>query len=274
MGKQSKSTSSSTKLNNLISLAGKCALITGAGAGMGQAIALRFAEAGAKLLLIDVDPKSLQETEQLLADGQHGSYVFDLADKTAIDGFWHNLPDSKLPDILINNAGIFPMQEFTDIDADFLQNVMDVNFSSVFWMSQHFIKRHLQNKNGGVIVNISSIEASVAFKSDMAHYASSKAGVLALTRALAKDYGKDGFRINALMPGGVNTPGTKKLFKQALRKVDLSLFKTGYDFKQRLSLGRIGEPDDIARATLFLASDLSSYVHGACLPVDGGFLSS
>lgn len=268
MGKQNYQQS----LQDLISLEGKRVLVTGAGAGMGQAIAVRANEADAQLLLLDIDTNGLEATKQLLPNSKVNSFVVDLGNKSAIDEFWAKLPNSQLPNILVNNAGIFPMKDFTDIEEDFLKHVMDVNFNSVFWMCQHFIKR--QKNTGGVIINISSIEATVAFKDDMAHYASSKAGVLALTRALARDYGKDGFRVNAIMPGGVNTPGTKKIFKQALKKVDFNLIKTGYDFKQRLSLGRIGEPDDIARAVIFLASNLSSYVHGTCLTVDGGFLAS
>jgi 3-oxoacyl-[acyl-carrier protein] reductase len=148
---------------------------------------------------------------------------------------------------------------------------MNVNFTSVFWMCQHMIRQ--RQKRGGVIINIGSIEAILPFKEDLTHYNSSKGGVIALTRALAKDYGKTGFKINAIIPGGILTAGTKHVAKDIL-KLNLGLIKTGIDFKQRLPLGRFGSPDEVALMALVLATDLSSYVHGALIPVDGGFLSA
>ena len=126
-------------------------------------------------------------------------------------------------------------------------------------------------KKGGVIINVGSIEAILPFKKDMVHYDASKAGVIGLTRGLARDYGEKGFRINALLPGGIITQGTKGAAKEFL-KGNIGLAKTAYDFMMRIPLGRLGEPDEVARATLFLASDLSSYTTGALLAVDGGFL--
>jgi len=148
---------------------------------------------------------------------------------------------------------------------------MDINLNSVFWMCQHMIKH--RSKRGGVIINMGSIEALLPFKGDLTHYNMSKAGVLALTRTLAKDYGKKGFRINALLPGGILTPGTKSVAKEILQ-FNVDLLKAGIEFKARLPLGRFGKPDEIACMALVLASELSSYVHGALVAVDGGFLSA
>lgn len=106
------------------------------------------------------------------------------------------------------------------------------------------------------------------------HYDISKAGVLALTRALAREYGKEGFRINAVVPGGIRTPGTEKLKREAVLKLRVDVIRTGMNFMSRLPLGRMGEPDEVARMVLVLASDLASYVQGALIPVDGGFLSA
>jgi 3-oxoacyl-[acyl-carrier protein] reductase len=97
--------------------------------------------------------------------------------------------------------------------------------------------------------------------------------VIALTRALAKDYGKNGFRINVIIPGGVVTPGTKAVARD-IAQLKLGLIRTGVEYKMRVPLNRSGQPDEIARVTLFLASDLASYIHGALIAVDGGFLSS
>jgi 3-oxoacyl-[acyl-carrier protein] reductase len=127
-------------------------------------------------------------------------------------------------------------------------------------------------KRGGVIVNVGSIEAILPFQNDLTHYNISKAGVISLTRALAKEYGKN-FRINAIIPGGILTPGVKNIAKD-LYKLKFGLVKSGLKFKSRLPLGRFGHPDEVALMVLVLACDFSSYVNGALVPVDGGFLSA
>lgn len=160
---------------------------------------------------------------------------------------------------------------FLDEDDVFLQKVLDVNLKSVFWMCQHMIKK--RSRKGGVIINLGSIEAIMPLKEDLCHYDISKAGVMALTRALASQYGKRGFRINVLVPGGVWTQGTRGVAKDAL-KFKPGIVRTGIEYGLRTPLGRMGAPDEIARMALVLASDFSSYVHGALIVVDGGFLSA
>ncbi len=149
--------------------------------------------------------------------------------------------------------------------------MIEVNLDSVYWMCQKMISRRL--KLGGVIVNVGSIEAVVSFKEDLAHYSVSKAGVIALTRSLAKEHGKHGFRINAIVPGGIITRGTKRKAVKGIFSFDFGLIRTGIEFKWRLPIGRLGQPDEVACMALVLASDVSSYVHGAAIPVDGGFLA-
>jgi NAD(P)-dependent dehydrogenase (short-subunit alcohol dehydrogenase family) len=259
-------------LIELISLKGKLALITGAASGIGKAIANRFGEAGARLELVDVNEALLNTiTHELTCHGiQARSHVVDLAQKETIDRLWiEHLP--KPPDILVNNAGIYPFKKFVEIDEAFLEHVMHVNFSSVFWMCQHMIQQ--RTGRGGIIINIGSIEALLPFKEELTHYNSSKGGVIALTRALAKDYGNAGFKINAIIPGGIMTTGTKNAAKKIL-KLNLGLIKSGIDFKNRLPIGRFGSPDEVALMAIVLATDLSSYVHGSLIPVDGGFLSA
>lgn len=259
-------------VQQLVSMVERCVLITGAASGIGQAMALRFAEAGADLVLVDYNADNLNRTTDKVSSypGKVTTSVLDLADKPAIDDFWTNLTAD--PDILINNAGIYPMLDFLKVDTAFLAQTLQVNLESVFWMSQHFIRQ--RDTSGGVIINVSSVEALLPFKENMVPYSVSKAGVLALTRALARDYGKQGFRVNALIPGAIKTPGTQSLIKRALTTFNWDLVKTGYDFQNRLALGRWGHPDEVAKVALFLASDLASYIQGALIPVDGGFLSS
>jgi NAD(P)-dependent dehydrogenase (short-subunit alcohol dehydrogenase family) len=252
----------------------KKVIVTGAASGIGKAIAVRFAEAGASVLLVDVNPAGLSEAVGCLetASCQHSIFEIDLADKKQIDQFWSSLDGEIPPDILVNNAGVYPMEDYLDVDEAFLETVLDVNMNSTFWMCQNFIRR--RKETGGIIVNIASVEAVLPFKKDMAHYGMSKAGVIALMRSLARDFGKSGFRVNVVLPGAIRTSGTKSLMKDAILNVKLDLVKTGYDFQQRLAMGRWGEPDEVAKVVLFLSSDLASYVQGALVPVDGGFLSS
>ena len=259
-------------LSELISLGGKRALITGAAAGIGKAIAYRFAEAGADLELVDIDTETLAATQEELASfgTEINVHQTDISKKEERDKLWEKLGGGG-PDILVNNAGIYPFKEFLDVDEAFYKRVIETNLDSVYWMCQEMISRRL--KLGGVIVNVGSIEAVVSFKKDLAHYSVSKAGVIALTRALAKEHGKHGFRINAVVPGGIITRGTKSKAAKGILHFDFGLIKTAIEFKWRLPIGRLGQPDEVACMALVLASDVSSYVHGAAVPVDGGFLA-
>jgi 3-oxoacyl-[acyl-carrier protein] reductase len=261
-------------LTELISLAGKTAVITGAAAGMGEATAIRFAEAGANLYLLDIDEARLTAVSQSLAasPGWVKAHTLDLSQKEEIDAFWRSIVEGEEPDIIINNAGIFPFRDFLETDEALLQKVTDINFTAVYWMCQHFIRQRKQSKQKGVIVNVSSIEAHLPFKEDLAHYTTGKAAVIALTRALARDYGRIGIRANVILPGGILTQGTKAAAKQSWKSP--GLIKDGINFKARLPLGRMGQADEVARVTLVLACDLTSYMTGASIPVDGGFLSA
>jgi NAD(P)-dependent dehydrogenase (short-subunit alcohol dehydrogenase family) len=261
-----------TPISELISLKNKKALITGSGTGIGEAIALRFAEAGASLELVDIDEERLNNVKERLE--RFGTEIaihrVDLCSKEEIDSLWAKLK-GKEPDILVNNAGIYPTKSFLNVDAAFLKKVMDINLNSVFWMCQHMIKRRL-NK-GGVIINMGSIEAVMPLKEELSHYDISKAGVMVLSRALASEYSKRGFRVNVLVPGGIWTPGTKNLAKEAI-KLKFNLIKSGVEYNMRTPMGRMGKPDEVARMALVLASDLSSYMNGTLTVVDGGFLSA
>jgi NAD(P)-dependent dehydrogenase (short-subunit alcohol dehydrogenase family) len=259
-------------LSELISLEGKRALITGSAVGIGRAMAYRFAEAGADLELVDMNKRGLGLVRNELS--QFGSeidiYKVDLSKETEIGALWEEL-SGKEPDILVNNAGIYPFKNFLEVDDAFFSKVLAINLKSALLMCQHMIRRRL--KKGGVIINISSIEAILPFAENLVSYDVSKMGVIALTRALAKQYGRNGFRINVIIPGGIRTPGTTAVAKD-ISRFNVGLVKTGVQFATRLPLRRGGQPDEVARVAVVLASDLSSYVHGALIPVDGGFLSA
>jgi len=259
-------------LSELISLEGKRALITGSAVGIGRAMAYRFAEAGADLELVDMNKKGLGLVRNELSrlGSEIDIYKVDLSKEDEINALWEEL-SGKEPDILVNNAGIYPFKNFLEVDDAFLSKVLAINLKSALLMCQHMIRRRL--KRGGVIINISSIEAILPFAEDLVPYDISKTGVIAMTRALAKQYGRNGFRINVIIPGGITTPGTKAVAKD-ISRFKVGLIKTGVQFATRLPLRRGGQPDEVARIAVVLASDLSSYVHGALIPVDGGFLSA
>lgn len=250
---------------------GKTVLVTGAAAGIGKAICERLAETGANLILVDIDEKKLDELSSEL--GKRAKITpkkIDLSKKSDIDNLWLEIQNLN-PDVIINNAGIYPMKDFLEIDEAFFDKVYSINLKAALWMCQHFIKNRINQ--GGVIINVSSIEAVLPFKKEMVHYDVSKTGIIGLTRALAKDYSEKGFRVNAIIPGGIITPGTKSVAMDFL-KGNIGLAKTGLEFRSRLPMGRAGEPDEVARVAVFLASELSSYMTGTFVVVDGGFLSA
>ena len=257
----------------LLAMDGRRVLITGAAAGIGRAMALRFADAGADLDLVDIDADGQAQLadELACASRQISRHVVDLASHAAVAALWGEI-GADPPDTLVNNAGSYPMRDYEEVDRRFFEKTLQVNLESALWMSQGFIKA--RRRKGGVIINVSSVEALIPLRDDLIPYGVAKAGVLALTRGLAHAYGRDGFRVNALVPGAIRTPGTNRLRGAAMRTLDVDLIKTGIQFGTRLALGRWGQADEVARVALFLASDLASYVHGAMIPVDGGFLAS
>lgn len=260
---------------NLLSLEGKVAMITGSASGIGKGIAEVLSDAGATIYAVDYNFNLLLELKkEFEGKGRKVKILqYDLSSRNEIQKLWDEVKNEE-PDILINNVGLYQFKDFLDIDEDFLNKTLDINLKSCFWMCQFMIKRNIERGRGGTIVNISSIEAVLPLVEGLTHYTTSKAGVIAITRALAKEYAQKGFRINAILPGGIITSGTKNLAKRALMKLDLTLLKAGKRFWDRLPSKKLGKPEDIGKVVLALVSDLFSYVHGAIIPVDGGFLSA
>lgn len=260
-------------LGELLDLRGKNAVISGAANGIGEAISKRLAEAGCNLILIDIDHQKLEKVAtEIRKEGYLvEAHFLELSEKDEIDQFWESI-DGKSVDILVNNAGIYPFTNFMKLDYAYLEKVMQVNLYSVLWMCQNMIR--YRKRKGGVIVNFGSIEAILPFKVDLTQYSLSKIGVIALTRDLAREFSSKGFRVNAILPGGIISNGTRAAAKSVLTKLQLGLISDGYNFIQRVPARRLGDPDEVARMVLMLCCDFSSYVHGALIPVDGGFLSS
>jgi 2-deoxy-D-gluconate 3-dehydrogenase len=241
-------------------LEGKRALVTGANTGIGQAIALGLARAGARVVV--AGRSSLDETMGLLAgEGLEGEpFPLALGDPGAAAA---RLAEAGPLDILVNNAGIIRRAdsvEFTEADWD---AVIDVNLKAVFLLSQAFAKAAFARGAGGAIVNIASL---LSFQGGIRvpSYTAAKHGVAGLTKILANEWAAEGINVNAVAPGYIATNNTEALRADADRSGAIL---------DRIPAGRWGEASDIAGAAVFLASPAATYVHGVVLPVDGGWLA-
>jgi 3-oxoacyl-[acyl-carrier protein] reductase len=250
-------------------LKGKRAVITGAGQGIGRAIAQRFAEEGCRLLLTDIRPEPLEttagglraagaEVHTIVGDVASSDDAQRVAEKAA--EVWEGV------DILANNAGISNPAHFFDLSLAQWQRMLDVNLTGVFLLSQH-IGRWIERAGGGAIVNMSSTNGLVA-EAELAHYNASKGGVTLLTKSMAIDLAPRNIRVNAVCPGFIRTPMTEAF---AAAVGDQGFFA---DYVNAcVPLKRPGLPHEVAACFAFLASDDASFITGETLVVDGGQLA-
>jgi len=245
----------------------KTAVVTGAAAGIGRAIALLFARAGARIVVADVDADGAESTAHAIreAGGQAIAHVGDVSQEAPVAALMDRaIADFGSLDILVNNAAIFPKKPFLDVDAAFWDRIHAVNLRGTFLCLREGIRRMKQQGCGGSIVNISSVSSMQAVVYHNATYNASKAGVNSLTKTTALEFAADGIRVNAVLPGGVATPGAKAA--SAGVEIKGPIMGPG-----RIPLGKMGEAEDIAMAALFFASPASRLVTGQLLAVDGGF---
>src|SRR5215467_346006 len=236
-------------------------LVTGAGHGIGRAIAERFASEGAQVVVNDVNASGVEATVQQITSnrGLAVAGAADVSNKEQVDHLFDDLLQRfGTVDVLVNNAGLINVERhFLEGDEAWWDRVLSVNLKGVFLCSlraAHVMARH----HKGVIINMSSGGASHAHRG-MAAYDASKGGIEALTRAMALDLAPYGIRVNALVPGAIDTQGMSPEIK---RERGLTV-----------PLGRVGEPEELAGPALFLASEDASYITGHILAVDGGLLS-
>ena len=249
-------------------LKGKVALITGAGMGMGREASVLFAEEGARVVAADINAKAAAETVDLV--GKAGGQAVAVTGDVAVEADVKRMVEEGVGafgalHVLYNNAGVLWKDKdrgVLETDGTQWDRVMGINLKSVFWVTKHGIP-HLRAAGGGSIILIGSVSALAGFTRAQDAYTAAKGGLISLNKSLAIQFAKDGIRSNVIHPGIVETPLQAPYLTDELR----AEFKTG------IPLGRIGQPRDIAYAALFLASDESSFMTGAEMIVDGGFMA-
>jgi len=237
----------------------KVVVVTGSGQGIGKAIALLFADHGANIVITDINQETANQTaEEIKTRGVDAIAVAsDVSSKDDVNNLFAKAVEKwGRVDVLINNAGITMDGLFIRMKEEQLDRVLDINLKGTFLCAQA-AANVMRKERSGVIINISSIAAQG--NPGQANYSASKAGVIGLTKTLAKELAPLGIRCNAIAPGFIHTPMTDKIPEKYKEKVLAAI-----------PLARFGEPDDVAKVALFLASDLSSYITGHILDINGG----
>lgn len=265
------------ELKDLLRLDGKAAIVTGGARGIGEAIAYRLAEAGANVLIADMDSVAAEEAaDKLIVNGWKAAGVrTDVSSETDVKMMVALCCDQfGSLDILVNNAGIYPPAPLVSMtEADF-DRVLRVNLRSVFLTTKYTSEIMKQAGNGGRIINITSIDALHPSMVGLAHYDASKHGVWGFTQNVALELAPFKIWVNAIAPGGITTPGVKALQAASPKQSAEALQKQSEAFLTGVPMKRMGDPDDIGKVALFLASDMASYMTGAHIVVDGGALLS
>lgn len=259
-------------IDELLDLTGKSAIVTGGAMGIGLGIARRLAEAGARVLIADVDDAAIHAaTDALQADGLTviGTHtdVSDEADvRSAIDTARTEFGGL---DIVVNNAGIYPNAPLDRLDPALFDRVVAVNLEGVYLFTKFAAEQMKAQGTGGSIVNITSIDALHPSMVGLAIYDATKHGCWGFTKNVALELAPFGIAVNAVAPGGITTPGVATL-NQVDEGVDLEALTEA--FLARIPMRRMGDADEIGKVVLFLVSDMASYMTGSQIVVDGGAL--
>ncbi len=245
-----------------MNLKNRVAIITGAQQGIGEAIALKFAELGAKVAVTDISEEGCQKVVEKIisAGGEAAPFKMDISNQEEVKEVFRQVKEKygKI-DVLVNNAGICPAEQPADFSQ--IEKTIDINLKGTIYCSKAALSVMLEQKYGK-IVNIASIAAFVSY-AQLHSYSASKGGIVGLTRCMAGEFASQGININAVAPGAIETP----MLDSASEEMGMDIEQV----RQAIPKRRIGKPQDIANATAFLASDESDYVVGQVLRVDGGY---
>lgn len=256
--------------NKLLDLTGKVAFVTGGAIGIGHGITNRLAEAGAKVMMVGKTQEELNvSVSELTGKGYTvKSVTADVSSEEDVKrAVGETISEFGGIDIMVNNAGIFPMMPLASMTLANFEQVLNVNLKGVFLTTKH-VSDHMKATNRrGRIINITSIDALHPSMVGLAHYDASKHGVWGFTKNVALELAPFGITVNAVAPGGVATPGVAKM--NAGAPASEESIKV---FLSTLPMKRMGDPDEIGKVVLFLASDMSSYMTGSQVVVDGGAL--
>jgi len=252
-------------------LEGKVAVVTGGASGIGRTIALTYAEEGADVVVADLQAEPREDgdpTHELVereTDREARFVECDVSNTDDLERAVAVADDLGGVDVMVNNAGIFRSHEFLDVTEEQYDQLMDVNVKGVFFGAQSAARRMVES-DGGVIINMSSV-AGLSGSATFATYCTSKGAIRLLTYALADELGPEGVRVNAIHPGLVETAMTTD-------DVPILGTETGEGYRQTIPSRRFADPEDIADAALYLASDMADYVNGESLVVDGGMTNT
>lgn len=260
-------------INDLLNLSGKSAIVTGGAKGIGYGIAHRLAEAGAQVLIADMDEDAAASTaKELSSKGWSASAsIVDVSSEDDVKRMVSECQDKYgSVDILVNNAGIYPPVPVSHMTEEQFERVMHVNLRSTF-LATKYASEAMKKSGGGKIINITSIDALHPSMIGLAHYDASKHGMWGFTKNSALELAEHKIWVNAIAPGGITTPGVAAMSQGATKEQMEQSIKI---FMAKIPMHRFGEPDEIGKAALFLASDMSSYMTGTQIVVDGGVLLS
>lgn len=261
--------------NQLLNLSGKTAIVTGGVGGIGLGIVIRLAEAGANVMIMN---RNLDEGQKQAGElSARGLKVVAIQGDVSVEAEVQQAVTATVNafgglDILVNNAGVFPNIPVSKMSLNDFETVLDTNLRGVFLMTKYASEQMIKQGRGGKVINITSIDAIHPSMIGLAHYDASKHGVWGFTKNVALELAEHKIWVNAIAPGGVVTPGVEKM-QGGQGGVSAEDMKARIEsFLAGIPMHRMGEPDDIGKVALFLASDMSSYMTGSQIVVDGGAL--
>jgi NAD(P)-dependent dehydrogenase (short-subunit alcohol dehydrogenase family) len=255
---------------NEFRLDGKVAVVTGAGSGIGRAIALKFAQYGASIRILDINQKDAESVanEILNLGGNARAHRCDVTQQAEVISTFHEITNQGRVDVLVNNAGISHIGDVESTkEADF-DRVMQVNVKG-YYNCIHACIGHMKANGGGVILNLASIAGSAGL-ADRFAYSTSKGAVIAMTYSVARDYVSQNVRCNCISPARVHTPFVDGYLQKNYPGQEQEMYDR---LAKTQPLGRMGEPEEVASLALFLCSDASSFITGVDYPIDGGFMN-